>query len=385
MKIILGMNNKHAILLVTPLYPPDVGGPATHALFIESHLPQLSYQVTKCYFGEVKKYPYIIRHVIFFFQILFQARKKDTVYALDPLGVGLPAGLAAIILGKHFVVRIAGDRAWETGVQKFGVTESLEDFARQKFYLPERPFSRADSFLIFILKCGQLLTASLAHKIIVPSEYLKRVVANWGVDAHKIMVVHSAYESQLIDTKEALRHKYGIRGFSIVSAGRLVPWKGMRALIELWPEIMALRGDVTLTIMGDGPERTNLQDLISLLRLDDVVLFTGNVLQQEVLERVRAADLFVLNTGYEGLSHQLLEVMDQGTPVITTNVGGNPELIENGKEGILVEYNNHTQILAAIRTLMEQPLLVRSLTEHAHAKLTQFDPKHIIQQLTELL
>ena len=161
------------VLLVTPLYPPDVGGPATHAVFVESQLSKFDFQIEHCYFGEVKRFPYIIRHIIFFAKILKSAKYVDTVYALDPLGVGLPAGLAAKILGKKFVLRVAGDRAWETGVQEFGVKDTLDDFARNQYH----------SLPIFVIKTGQKLCAALADKIIVPSEYLKLIVVSWGVRA----------------------------------------------------------------------------------------------------------------------------------------------------------------------------------------------------------
>ena len=363
------------VLLVTPLYPPDVGGPATHAVFVESQLSKFDFQIEHCYFGEVKRFPYIIRHIIFFAKILKSAKYVDTVYALDPLGVGLPAGLAAKILGKKFVLRVAGDRAWETGVQEFGVKDTLDDFARNQYH----------SLPIFVIKTGQKLCAALADKIIVPSEYLKLIVVSWGVRAEKMNVVHSAYESQNLPNKETLREELGVKGFSVVSAGRLVSWKGFKALIELWPEVMASRGDATLTIIGDGPERETLEQLVRLLRLDDVVKFTGNVSRPEVLQRVRAADLFVLNTGYEGLSHQLLEVMDMGTPIITTRIGGNPELVEDGKDGMLVEYNNRTQLLTAMCELIENPIKARLFTQNAKEKLKHFDSASVAKKLAVLL
>ena len=369
------MKQVHKILIVTPLYPPDIGGPATHVVFVEKELTLLSNRITKCYFGEVRRYPYIIRHIIFFFKILGAAYNVDTVYVLDPLGVGLPAALASIILSKHFVLRVAGDRAWETGVQKFGVTESLDEFARNKFY----------SFFAFPLKLGQLITAKLAHKIVVPSEYLKQIVSAWGVSAQKINVIPSVYEHEDIPDKNTMRDEFGIKGYSIVSAGRLVVWKGFKMLIELMPDILLSRGDATLTIIGDGPDRENLRELVDLLNLQDVVKFTGNVSHTEVLSRVRAADLFILNTGYEGLSHQLLEVMDMEVPIITTRVGGTPELIENGRDGILVEYNNKTELFSAVNEMFTNPLRSRLFTANAKNRLNKYDKTEVLNRLYKLL
>src|SRR3989338_3410861 len=369
------MDKSRNILLVTPLYPPDVGGPATHAVFVENNLPPFGYRVTKCYFGDVKKYPYIIRHIIFFFIVLRAAHGADTVYALDPLGVGLPAALAARFWSKRFVVRVPGDRAWETGVQKFAVKEDLEDFATKKFY----------SFIVFPFKFGQTITTLLARKVVVPSEYMRRVVMFWGVHENKIAIVSSAYEPQLLPDKDALRVKLGIRGYSIVSAGRLVPWKGFRLLIELFPEVLSSRGDATLTIVCDGPDQGTLKQLVATLNLSDKIIFTGNILHQEVLERVRAGHLFVLNTGYEGLSHQLIEVMDMETPIITTRVGGNPELIENDRDGVLVGYNNRKELLTSITDMMINPIRARYFTENAKMKLNNYSSEKVVSKLAELL
>ncbi len=363
------------LLLLTPLYPPAVGGPATHTIFAEQELSKRGFDITRVNFGDFLIYPYIIRHILFFCALIPRAWRTDIIYALDPLGVGVPAALLALVFRRHFVVRIAGDRAWETGVQKFGVTEPLDEFAGEKFYsLPLVP-----------LKDGQLFTARVAHRIVVPSHYMKRIVTAWGVSATKIEVVSSSYQAQEVPNRQTLREELGIKGLSIVSSGRLVPWKGFQALIELMPEILALRGDATLTILGDGPERYKLEEIVHLLRLEDVVKFTGNVSKQEVLSHVRAADLFVLNTGYEGLSHQLLEVMDMGTPIVTTRIGGNPELIENGEEGILVEYNNRSELLTAIKEMMENPIRARLFTENARQKLRNFDPEVIADQLAQVL
>lgn len=176
-----------------------------------------------------------------------------------------------------------------------------------------------------------------------------------------------------------------LTNYKIISAGRLVPWKGFKMLIELMPDIIEIRNDVTLTIVGDGPERAKLEELVKFLNLHDKVKFLGNISRHDVLALVKASDLFVLNTGYEGLSHQLLEVMDIGIPIITTRVGGNPELIENGRDGLLVEYNNPGELLAAIRELIGAPGRARVLARNAREKLKQFDPEIISAQLAEIL
>ena len=81
---------------------------------------------------------------------------------------------------------------------------------------------------------------------------------------------------------------------------------------------------------------------------------TGQIFHDKVLEHLKAGDIFILNTGYEGFSHFLLEAMAMEIPIITTRVGGNAELIESGKDGVLVEYNDKEELKKKIIELVER-------------------------------
>jgi glycosyltransferase involved in cell wall biosynthesis len=82
------------------------------------------------------------------------------------------------------------------------------------------------------------------------------------------------------------------------------------------------------------------------------VRITGNVSHDEVQRYLRAADVFVLNTRYEGLSHVLLEAMAAGAPVVASAVGGNPEVIDHERNGVLVPLDDRDTIVAAIERLL---------------------------------
>ena len=100
-----------------------------------------------------------------------------------------------------------------------------------------------------------------------------------------------------------------------------------------------------------------------------------------MLEYFKAGDIFVLNTGYEGFSHFLLEAMAMEIPIITTKVGGNAELIENGKEGILVEYNNKEELNKKIIELVKDETLTNRLVEQAKIKVAEFSQKKCWKKL----
>ncbi|MBI2120142.1 MAG: glycosyltransferase family 4 protein [Parcubacteria group bacterium] len=364
------------ILITTPLYPPDIGGPATYAKFLEDSLPKDDFSVRILSFCEVRRLPYIIRHIVYFFKVLSQGKHSDIIYALDPLGVGVPAGLAAKLLRKRFFMRIAGDRAWETAVQKWNVGDSLDDFSRSKKY----------PLAIRLLKHGQTFGAKLAEKIIVPSEYLKTIVSNWGVSKEKVHVIYNAFEPVIVEEgKEAAREDLSLSGTVLLSAGRLVSWKGFKALIHLMPQIVDEVPDAVLYIAGDGPEKEKLFELSSDLRQREKVIFLGTLPKEKLLQYMQAADVFLLNTFYEGFSHQLLEAMSLGAPVVSTTVGGNPELLESEKEGLLVEYNDEEAIARAALRLLREEGLARRLALAARKKAETFSKERVLSEFAEFI
>jgi len=361
------------ILIATPLYPPEIGGPATYAKFLEENLPKKDFDITVLPFSEVRWLPHVIRHAVYFFKVLRRGRNADIIYALDPLGVGVPAGLAAKLLGKRFFLRIAGDRAWETAVQKFGVTDSLDDFSCYSFSLDKY------SSTIRRLKSGQVFGARLAEKIIVPSEYLKKIVSNWGIPKEKIRVIYNAFDPVFLDEeKNNFRQELSLKGTVLLSAGRLVPWKGFEALIRMMPRLLNEIPDAVLYIAGDGPEKNRLLELSYELRQRGKVVLLGALPKETLARYIKAADIFLLNTFYEGFSHQLLEVMSLGTPLVTTTAGGNPELAEDGKDALLVQYNNKEALFRATLRILHEEGLANSLSFRAREKVWQFSKERAV-------
>ena len=369
-------SKKIKLLIATPLYPPEIGGPATYVKFLEENLPKERFELTVVPFGQVKHLPYIIRHVVFFAKVFARAKNADIVYALDPLGSGIPAWFAAKLLGKKLMLRIAGDRAWETALQKFGIAESLDTFSASKKY----------SWKIRALKYGQTFCANRAEKIIVPSEYLRFIISNWGVQKEKIFPVYNAFSPiSILDSKEELQKELSLSGHVILSAGRLVAWKGFETLIRAMPEMLGNIPDLKLYIAGDGPDRVKLSAIVSSLCLEEKVIFPGILSKENLLRFIASADVFVLNTFYEGFSHQLLEAMSVGTPVVTTAVGGNPEMIDSGKSGILVAYDDRSAFVSAVTLLIKDKSYSENLKKNAKEKSATFGVSRAISGFLKVI
>jgi glycosyltransferase involved in cell wall biosynthesis len=324
------------LLVATPLYPPESGGPATYSKLLEEHLPDKGDDISLVKFSEVKHMPKGIRHFEYFQRAYAAGKNADVILALDPVSTGLPALFAAKLLDKPFVVKIVGDFAWEQGSQRYGITGTLDEFVKQE----KTPFAVA------CLRAVQTFVARHATKIIVPSNYLKGIISAWGIPPAKIEVIYNSISLPV------LQKSFEVREASIVSSGRLVPWKGMEKVIDAVAEVQKEILSVTLTIVGDGPDRKKLEEQ-GEKQLGNSISFTGMLSQADNLNTIQSSSIYVLNSSYEGLSHQLIEAMMLGKAIIATSVGGNPELIEDGVNGLLVAYGDEKALEEALKKLLQ--------------------------------
>ncbi len=107
--------------------------------------------------------------------------------------------------------------------------------------------------------------------------------------------------------------------------------------------------------------------------LAERVHFLGNVPHERIPLTIRAADVFVLNSLYEGLSHTLLEVQALGTPIVASDVCGNPEVVEEGRSGQLVDPRDTAALRRAIARYLDDPAFARAMAEGGRQRRAQFD------------
>ncbi len=368
---------KRNILIATGIFPPQVGGPATYSKLLLDKLPERGFRITVVNFGDVLKYPKIIRHIIYFFKVFFRSFNKDIIYAQDPVSVGLPSLVVSKILFKKFYLKIVGDYAWEQGSQRSGVTDLLDQFSTE---------SEKYSFFVRLLKKVQFFVANHADSIIVPSNYLKKIITNWGIPGDKIQVIYNAFHApNFHGSKEEMRKKYNVDYPMIITAGRLVPWKGFDTLISMMPEIAKEIQGARLFIVGDGPDKDYLRDCVKKYNAEKYVELTGKMKQNDLFEHIKASDLFVLNTSYEGLSHQLLEVLYLETPILCSDAGGNIEVIDNNQNGILFTYNDRQTIYDWVIKMLTDKNLTEQFVEKGKEKLEFFGEDRMLQEISEKL
>jgi glycosyltransferase involved in cell wall biosynthesis len=167
------------------------------------------------------------------------------------------------------------------------------------------------------------------------------------------------------------RHRRGA-GPLVIFVGRLVDEKGPADLLAALAQLSARLPDATALVVGDGPDRANLEALARNLGLADRVAFPGWIASKELGAWLAAADFFAgpsrraPNGWVEAQGLAFLEAMIAGIPVIATRLGGTPDVVMHERTGLLVDERAPEQIAASIVRLVEDPALARTLAEQAH-------------------
>ncbi len=381
-----------SLLITTGVFAPDIGGPASYARALGTRLAADGISVAVVTYSSVRRHPsdaalpfrvyrvwawwpWGVRHLLFLFRTLLCARRADGILTLNAVSVGVAALWAARLTRKPLVLRVAGDYAWEIAVQTGATHLLLDEFQRSK-----------KSYRVRRLDRIQRSVARRAALVITPSRYLAGVVAGWGVASDHIQVIYNGVDFSRTDiSKEEARRRIGISGNIIISAGRLVPWKGFRMLIKLMSQLLQVNQFFRLVVVGDGPDMHMLRSVVRNLGLERKVFFVGRKNQVEVGLYFAAADIFVLNTGYEGFSHQVLEAMAAGVPVVTTTAGGNPEVIVQGSNGLLVRYNDEFNLVEAIKTIWKHADLREQMIGNGHLTVAAFSVEKMYTQTVRVL
>ncbi|MBX9765358.1 glycosyltransferase family 4 protein [Patescibacteria group bacterium] len=365
------------VLITTGLYPPDIGGPATYSKFLAEGLPHHGYETEVLSFRSVRKLWPLVRHIAYFIKTIQRGGEADVLYAQDTVSVGIPTAFANVFLKKKFLVRVPGDQVWEQGVRRFGISGPLEDFPL--FSWKWHPY-------LWVMRRLQQFVVSRADALIVPSKYMERVVARWPNLSRKVVHIYNGIE-EFGDTgnKPVLRGLLKFQGKLILTIGRLVPWKGFSTLIRLMRTWKVEFPDVKLLIVGSGPMLAELEQEAQELGLSDDVIFTGELERDVLLRYIRVADVFILNSRYEGLSHQLLEVMSVGVPAIASRAGGNPEVIDHERNGFLVTPDDTSAIQRYASALLKDANLRGKVVAAAKRKVKQFSHERMVQETARLL
>jgi glycosyltransferase involved in cell wall biosynthesis len=209
--------------------------------------------------------------------------------------------------------------------------------------------------------------------IIAPSTELLEVARQLGVSAAQSMFVPNAVDTETFSPtveRGFVRARYNIPDdcFLILCPRRLVPKNGVNFLVESL-SLISRHHAFRLLVVGDGPERENLERLVHELKLQESVVFAGAQPNTELPRFYADADVVAIPSLKEATSIAGLEAMASARAVVATNVGGLPEIIQDHVTGLLVTPRDPSALSAAIETLIEQPELRRQLGEAARLRV----------------
>jgi colanic acid/amylovoran biosynthesis glycosyltransferase len=171
----------------------------------------------------------------------------------------------------------------------------------------------------------------------------------------------------------------------IICVGRLSPEKGQTGLLFAFAILRQTHPHASLTFVGDGPDREALKALAIKLDIDDSVEFAGRLPEIQTLTRIAASDLLVLPSFMEGLPIVLMEAMALGVPVVASSVAGIPELVEDGKTGLLFAPSNWEDLASKIERLLTDNRLYEQIVTQGTTKVRgEFDSRQSAEDMSEL-
>jgi glycosyltransferase involved in cell wall biosynthesis len=369
------------VLLVTDIFPPQIGGPATfidrlaHSLFRRNHRVTVVCSSSHRRDPSDSTRPFTVRRVSLEsrerYEIAVRLRLASEMARHRLIFVnGLERYVTEVnrLLRRRFVLKVVGDTVWETARNR-GLTHlSIDDFQTDQ---------RAQAQFGADIQVRNTRVRA-ARQIVVPSEYLRRLVEGWGVPGHRIAVIRNG--TSLVSPGTPSRRS-GSERLRVLFVGRLTNWKGVETLLLAAREVP----DVDLEIIGDGPEWPHLVELGAQLGLGDRVAFRGRLSAGQVREAMTRAHALVLTSLYEGLSHTVLEACAAGLPCIVSDRGGNEEVVGHAKNGLVVPAQHVGSLAQALRQLAADEGFRHTLAAAAAETARGFDLADTVSRTEHVL
>jgi len=288
------------------------------------------------------------------------ARSADVIYATATYAAAAAASLAA---SRPLLVKLVSDPAYERA-RRYGLSRgSLEDF--QATTDPR----------VRLLKGLRTQSLRRARQIVVPSRYLAEIAARWGLGAGRIEV--------LLNPAPAIGviAPHDLEPGTFVFVGRLTAQKALPVALDALANTPGAR----LLLVGDGPERSALEERARHLDVLERVRFVGSVSREETLRYVAGGLASILPSAWENLPHSAVEALAVGVPVLATAVGGVPEVVHHEENGLLVPPNDVQALSLAMSRLLDDDALRARLAGRAAASVDAIGRDAIYGRLEAIL
>ena len=253
------------------------------------------------------------------------------------------------------------------------------------------PFSfSAHAKDIFTSDRSQLLEKiTLAKFVITCTEYNRRFLQKLASNGPSVHRIYHGIDTDLFSGQSVPRKPSP--PYRILSIARLVDKKGLPTVFRALRNLLDQGYSLRYTLIGDGEERRSILKQLNKLGLKTICTWLGTQPHHRVIEEYRKADLFVLgcevarNGDRDGIPNVFLESMAMGVPVLATRVSAIPELVEDGRTGLLVDPGEHRQMAQCMAKLLGDEELRQRIIEAARRRVREeFDNRELIQRLAEV-
>ena len=301
------MKNKK-VVLATGIYPPDIGGPATYVKKLEEEFKDRLWNVSIVAYGDKKiinkdfivisrKQFFLFKYVNYFYHLWRASFRGDFIYAFDLGSSGFSAFIVSLLTFKPLVLRIGGDLLWE-GKALRGYKKSMDDFYNLGEYR---------CFKFFIMK----LILKRAKVVFIPAQSLAYIYKKYyGVSEDSLNILPN-----VVEVRAYQKNNTGTK--KILFAGRLVQYKNIDVLIKLVKDI-----NYETYIVGNGPEKKYLEDLIKENNLENKVWIYNYLPKNDLYELIKSCDLGISLSQVEYNPNFILECLSFGLPVLLNKDNG---------------------------------------------------------------
>jgi len=205
------------------------------------------------------------------------------------------------------------------------------------------------------------------------------IIKEYGLAPEKVPIIYNGIDIEKFSPKEQVKMQASC---TLINVASLSKRKNQALLIEAFNLVLKQRADARLVFVGEGEEKSRLQSLAEKYKISDKVEFAG--ISSEVREWLSKADIFVLCSLFEGLPLSVIEAMAVGLPVVVTEVGGVPDIVEDGVNGFLVPSGDAGSLSRAILKLIEDKGLQCQMAQNNMEKAKAFDMDYVTGQYMKL-
>ncbi len=295
-------------------------------------------------------------------------QKYDIVHHVLPFAIGSTFNMSLLLKGTNNIPFIIGPVQSLLEVRdKDSNSSDLRNFNPSVKKMNFSLASNINAIFAPFFKYLSLQTLKRADKIVTINKYTCDVLMKNGIKKDNIVIIPPGIDIlkfQLFPYKEK-----AIMPIEFISVGYLLQRKGVDLVIRALKQVIKVNKQVRLRIIGDGPQRQALKDLVRELNLSEHVVFEGFIQNSEVQKYYQKAQVFVSMSRYESWGQMYLEAMACGLPIITTRNVGSNEIIKEGEFGYLVEQENVKELAEKMIYLIEHPDVIASFGKKARQEV----------------